>query len=296
VRHLARLGRFTLAVFAPHVYVTYGVLWVLALEGSAALLAGGAWHPSVGTAVRALSVVLVLLYLRIVDEQKDLDYDREHSPHRPLVTGAVSGRELRVAMAAIALALVALNGWLSVAALAVLLVDLGYAVLLVLIERRSTRIREGLLLNLAVTYPVQLLLSVYVLVSAAAETGLSPGWRAIPLIAVFVCVFLHFEFARKTAWSGAGRLYSRVLGPGRSARLAAGFALAAAVLTLALLPPWRAAWSGLPWALLPYAALAFPAAGLGEFLLRRVTAWRAPLAMGFVVATYLTLTLQAVAR
>jgi hypothetical protein len=282
------LWRFTLAVFAPHVYLTYAVLWVLALESSASLLAHGNWRPSAGTLVRAVSVVLALLYLRIVDEQKDLVYDRQHNPERPLVKGDIGHGELRAAMAAITIALVLLNAWLSLAALAVLVVDLGYALLLFMLEQRSPRIRDELLLNLAVTYPVQLLLSVYVYLSAAGETGGYIGWRAVPLLAIFVCVFMHFEFARKTAWGGAdgARLYSAVLGPARSARLAAGFAVGAALLTLALFWGW-------PAALLP---LVFPTAGLLVFLRRRVSAWPVPLAMGFVVASYLTLTVQASIR
>lgn len=296
LRSLRRLGRFVMAVFPPHVYVTYSVLWVLALEGSASLLAHRPWHPAPGTGVRAVSVVLALLYLRIVDEQKDLEYDRVHNPRRPLVTGEIDGRELRAAMAVIAVALVALNAPLSAAALAVLVADLGYALLLVLLERRSRRIREGQLVNLAVTYPVQLLISVYVYLSAGAAAGL----RAVPLLAIFVCVFLHFEFARKTAWTqpAGARLYSdsAVLGPPGSARTAAAFSAAAALLTLALFRPWHASGATALAALAPYAALVFPATGLALFARRRVAAWPVPLAMGFVVSDYVTLTVQAGVR
>jgi hypothetical protein len=295
---IARLGRFTIAVFPPQVYVTYGVLWALALEGSAAVLARGSWRPSGATAVRAVSVVLALLYLRIADEQKDLEYDRVHHPQRPLVRGEVSHRELRVAMAAIALLLTMLNVWLAPVALTVLLADLVYAVALMAAEDRSKRLRDNLLLNLFITYPVQLALSFYVYVSAATQSGAWAGWRAIPLVAIFVCVFLHFEFARKTAWtipSGA-RLYSGVLGARRSAHLAAGFAIAAVLLTLALFRPWQVRGLTVLTALLPYAALAFPAAGLRSFLRRRRRAWPLPAAMAFVVASYLALTIQAGAR
>jgi hypothetical protein len=287
-------------VFPPQVYVTYAVLWELALEGSAGLLGDDpqGWRPSGATAVRAVSVVLVLFYLRMVDELKDLEYDREHNPDRPLVRGEITHRELTDAMIATVIALLALNSWLSPAALAVLVLDLGYALFLVALERRSARVRAGLLLNLLVTYPVQLLLSVYVYLSAAAENGSDAGWRAVPLLAIFVCVFMHFEFARKTAWEGSAgaRLYSGALGPVRSARLAAGFAVAALLLTLVLFAPWRTSGSGLIWALLPYLALAFPAAGFVSFLRRRVRTWPVPLAMGFVVTSYLTLTIQAGAR
>lgn len=297
MRTLRRLGHFTLAVFTPHVYVTYAVLWVLALEGSASLLAHRPWHPSPGTAVRAVSVVLTLLYLRMADEQKDLEYDRVHNPERPLVTGEIGRGELRGAMVVIAIALVALNVRLPAAALAVLVADLGYALLLVVLERRSRRVRDGLLVNLAITYPVQVLISVYVYLSAGGGAGL----RAVLLLAIFVCVFLHFEFARKTAWAGpdGARLYSGVIGPQRSARTAAGFTAATALLTLALFRPWHAIGAGAlaaSAAYAPYVALAFPAAGLVLFTRRRVVAWPVPLAMGFVVCDYLALALQAGVR
>ncbi|WP_405996996.1 hypothetical protein [Streptomyces sp. NBC_00829] len=285
MRTLGRLARFTHVMFKPQIYVTYALLWVLALEGSTALLADRSWQPGTGTAVRVTSVLLALLYLRVVDEQKDLEYDREHHPDRPLVRGEISVPELRIAMAGIVVALTGLNLSRSAAALTILLADLAYAVLLMALERRSGAIREGLFLNLAVTYPVQLLLSVYVYVSAGGAIGI----RAVPLLMVFVCVFLHFEFARKTSWQAAPgeRLYSGSLGPLPSARLAAGCALAAIGLSLAL-------FHGHP-ALLPLVAatLAFPAVGWWRFRRRSVTGWPVPLATGFVVATYLTLTVQA---
>ncbi|MCS0634746.1 hypothetical protein NX801_03550 [Streptomyces sp. LP05-1] len=286
VNHPTRLARFTLVMFKPQVYVTYAVLWVLALEGSAALLAGRPWHPGAGTAVRAVSVLLALLFLRMADEQKDLEYDRVHHPDRPLVRGDITTAELRAGMAGTALVLLVLNlASGPPAAVLVLALDLAYAVLLMGLERRSAAVRDGLFVNLAVTYPVQLLLSVYVYVSA----GGGAGWRAVPLLAVFVCVFLHFEFARKTSWRDdpGARMYSGPLGPLPSARLAAGFAVAAVALALLLLP-------GRPVVLaLVAATLLLPAAGWWRFRRRRVTGWPVPLAMGFVVAGYLALAVQA---
>lgn len=269
---LTRLGRFTLAVFRPQVYVTYAVAWVLALEGSATVISQGTWRPSWGTAVRAVSVLLALFFLRVVDEQKDLDYDRVHHPDRPLVRGSVRVSDLRAAMAVTALVLAALNRG---SGLLVLAFDLGYAVFLLYLERWSPRVRDGLLVNLAVTYPVQLLLSIYVCVSAAVPVN----W---PLIAVFVLVFLHFEFARKTAWAPASRFYSTLLGPRGSAAVTTLCAAGAAALAVT---------AGRGWG--PVAVLALPAAGAWLFLRRRTKAWPVPLAMGFVIGSYLGLALQA---
>jgi 4-hydroxybenzoate polyprenyltransferase len=296
---LRRPWAFVDAVFKPQVYGTYAVLWVLALEGSAALLAGQSWRPGLGTAARVVTVLLALLYLRIVDEQKDLDYDRVHHPDRPLVRGDVSLGELRVAMGALVAVMVALNVWFPTAALLVLLAMVAYAVFLVALERLSAPVRDGLLLNLAVTYPVQLLISVYIYLSA----GHSPRPGTIALIAIFVCVFLHFEFARKTSWrtTPGSRFYSAVLGPVGSATTAVGFALAASALIAAVFRPWHFAGGAGELdtadlvALLPYLALAFPLAAVVLFWRRRPAAWPVPLSMGFVVTSYLLLTVQAAA-
>ncbi|MEU9015008.1 hypothetical protein AB0D12_35750 [Streptomyces sp. NPDC048479] len=283
MRTAAALARFTGQVFTPHVYVTYAILWVLSLEAAAAATAHTPWHPGAGTAVRCVSAVLVLFYLRVVDEQKDLDYDREHNPDRPLVRGTVTVAQLRGAMAGVAVLLIALNAPLSPLSLLPLAVDLGYAWLLVVLERRSARVRDGLLLNLAVTHPVQLLLSAYVYLSLIDSTPVPARWTALPLLLVFACVFLHFEFARKTRWYNepGSRMYSGVIGPVPSALVALGWAVLAAVLATALLRD--------PRALLPCVLLAFPGTAALRFLRGRAPAWPVPAAMVFVVGFLLAL-------
>jgi 4-hydroxybenzoate polyprenyltransferase len=92
-----------MVMFRPQIYVTCGVLWAVAVEGSTVVLSGDAWRPTAATAARVTSVVLTLLFLRMVDEQKDLGYDRQHHPDRPLVTGAINVVELRAGMTLIAI-------------------------------------------------------------------------------------------------------------------------------------------------------------------------------------------------
>ncbi|MEY9835773.1 hypothetical protein [Streptacidiphilus sp. EB103A] len=285
----ARLGRFVLQMFRPHIYATYGLLWALALEGSAVTLSGGAWRVSAATAVRVVSVVLALLFLRMLDEQKDLAYDRVHHPDRPLVTGAITVAELRGGMAVITAVVVGLNAALSPTAVVLVLVALGYGLFLAQLERRSTAVRESLLLNLLVTYPVQLLLSCYLYASLAASGAVAADWRAVPLVLLFACVFLHFEFARKTAWSSepGARLYSAVLGPTGSAALALGLAAGAVVCEVVLFRP------STPISLLPCLMAILPAFGGWRFFASHSGSWPLPLAMGFILGSYLSLVLQA---
>ncbi|GGY01367.1 hypothetical protein GCM10010384_01140 [Streptomyces djakartensis] len=277
-------------MFRPHVYATYGLLWVLALEGSAVTLTGTAWQPSGATWVRVASVVLALLFLRMLDEQKDLEYDREHHPDRPLVTGEITVAELRGGMAAVTAAAVGLNAALSAAAVLLILTALGYGLSLVVLERLSPAVRDRQLLNLAVTYPVQVLLGVYVYGSLAAAGTITADWRGALLLTLCACVFLHFEFARKTSWEAApgARMYSAALGPRRSALLTTGFAAGAAGCQIVLFGPDGAL------GLLPCAMAVLPALGARRFLAARRGGWPLPAATGFVFGTHLALTVRAV--
>ncbi|MEU6548859.1 hypothetical protein ABZ915_01025 [Streptomyces sp. NPDC046915] len=286
----ARLCRFVSLRFRPHIYVTYGLLWVLALESSAVTATGTAWQPSGATWVRVVSVVLALLFLRMLDEWKDLAYDRVHHPDRPLVTGAITVAELRGAMAAITLVVTALNTACSTTAALLLLAALGYGLLLTALERLSPAVRDRQLLDLAVTYPVQVLLGAYVYGSLVAAGSVTADWRGAALLALSACVFLHFEFARKTAWEATpgARLYSAGLGPRRSAAVTAGFAAGAVGCQVPLFAP-----DG-PLGLLPCLAVALPAWGTRRFLSAGRGTWPLPAAMGFVVVTYLSLVVRAV--
>ncbi|MFE4695960.1 hypothetical protein ACWCPD_35080 [Streptomyces sp. NPDC001935] len=286
----ARLGRFVLRMFRPQIYVTYGLLWVLALEGVAVTATGTAWRPSGATAIRVVSVVLALLFLRMLDEQKDLDHDRVHHPDRPLVTGAITAGELRGAMAVITVGVTGLNAVRSVTDVLLILAALGYGLLLAPLERRFPAVGDRPLLGLAVAYPVQLLLGVYVYGSLVAAGTVTADWRGAALLALCACVVLHFEFARKTAWEAppGARLYSAGLGPGRAAAVTAGFAAGAVVCEVLLFAPRG------PLALLPCLAALLPAHGTRRFLAAGRGAWPLPTAIAFVVATYLASAVLAV--
>ncbi|WP_406367400.1 hypothetical protein [Streptomyces sp. NBC_00645] len=286
----ARLGRFVLRMFRPHIYVTYGLLWVLALEGSASTATGTAWRPSGATWVRVVSVVLTLLFLRMLDEQKDLAHDRVHHPDRPLVTGAITAAELRGAMAVIAVVVTVLNAARSATAALLILAALAYGLFLAVLERLSPAVRDRQLLNLAITYPVQVLLGGYVYGSLVAAGTVTADWRGAALLALCASVFLHFEFARKTSWEAppGARMYSVDLGPRRSALVTAGFAAGAVGFQVLLFAPQG------PLRLLPCLAAVLPVWGTRRFLAAGRGGWPVPVAMGFVVITYIALAVGAV--
>lgn len=251
-----RLAHFTRVMYKPH-YLLYGVLWVFASEATLALLVAPAqsWRPTGATLLRVVIVAFVLLYLRMVDEQKDLDYDRVHNPDRPLVTGAVSAADLRLGMAVIAVGAVTASLLLSARSAAACAVVLLYGLALWGAEHVSARLREGLLPNLVVTYPVQLLVTAYVLIAVLDTADLSPAgyppcagcparsaefWSLAPVALIFAGAFLQFEFARKTAHERrpGEHYYSNVLGARGSTAVALLCVTLAVGSALLLVRPW----------------------------------------------------------
>ncbi|MEV0760588.1 hypothetical protein [Nocardia sp. NPDC050435] len=281
---LTRLAHFTRVMYKPH-YLLYAIVWVLALEATAAAVAqpDTPWRPSAATAVRIAVVALTLLYLRMLDEQKDLDYDRVHHPDRPLVTGAVSAAELRAAMAVLALACLALSLTLSLRSAVLIAAVLAYGLALWAMEQRWKPLRTSVLLNLAVTYPIQFLVIAYVLLSALDTGDLAPSWRAATAVTLISTgVFLSFEIARKTTRTPhpGELLYSHPLGPTGSALTALLCATLASTAYATLVGP--GAW-------IPLALLAIPATATYQFLRTPRPAHPILPAVAFTLLLYLTL-------
>ncbi|TMU98315.1 hypothetical protein [Streptomyces sp. DASNCL29] len=285
-----RLGAF-FAERAPwRVYITYAVLWVLALEGTLAALTPGTDFRLGGALLAEIATVyLALLFIRVVDEQKDLEYDRVHNPGRPLPRGAIDVRELRVAMALIVVAELALTGWRSLLLAGWLLFDLVYICFLVRLERWSATVRDRVFVNLLVSYPVQAMLSVHIWLSFRDATGGGSAPHALVGGLLCVLVFMHFEFARKTGARvvPGATLYSNVVGLRGSVALTVGFALAGAGLALAVVRPWELHGAAALAGWLPVTALGFVWTGAERFASLRTPIWPPGPAMGYVAWLYL---------
>ncbi|MFC9438833.1 hypothetical protein [Nocardia sp. NPDC057030] len=293
---VVRIARFTAVMYKPH-YLLYGVLWVLALEGTASLVTqpDSAWRPTGATVVRIVVVAFVLLYLRMVDEQKDLEYDRVHNPDRPLVTGAVSAVELRVAMGLIAVGAISGSLALSVGSAVMIAVAMAYGLVLWGLERLFATVRADILLNLIVTYPVQLLVTGYIVVSAIDTGAVRAHWQAAAVAGVFAGAFLQFEFARKTSRERRpGALwYSNALGAKGSTAASLLCAAAAVLVDLLLVRPWDYPPPSSLVAWLPILLLLIPALGALKFLRGDRTDYPPAPAVLFILALYLTLIAQA---
>ncbi|MEW2544898.1 hypothetical protein AB0910_03825 [Streptomyces sp. NPDC047002] len=297
-RSAARLRAFLSERAPARVYVTYAVLWVLALQGTLALLdPGSGWRLGPALLAEIVSVYLALLFIRIVDEQKDLEYDRRYNPDRPLPRGSVKVADLRAAMALIVLAQLALNGWRSWPLVAVMLLDLAYICFLVLLERRSAAVRDRIFVNLLVSYPVQILLSAHIWLSFRQATGGGPVAAALTGAALCACTFLHYEFARKTSAdrTPGATLYSNTVGLRGSVLLTVLCAAGAVGLALTVVRPWELHGATALAGWLPLSACGFVWGGGERFASLRTPTWPPGPAMGFLAWCYLGLFVAALA-
>jgi hypothetical protein len=212
---LTRWGAFILRTHPPARYLLLTTLWCASLlallthsEQSLRIL------PTDVLAV--LSFYLILMYLRAVDEIKDLEYDRIHKPDRPLVRGDLSVRDVALLAATIATGVAICNWALQVKYGVFVVVNMAYGVFLLWLERTSRTFRESPLLNLVYTFPVSAALNVYVW-QHLLETHRAVFDVGVPLaIAAHMAAFLHFEFGRKLKWPHLVRDgdngYAQVLG------------------------------------------------------------------------------------
>lgn len=295
IQSVRRLAAFAWEMAPPKIYLTYAVLWVLGLRSAMALGRGDEQLAlTLAVAVDIATVALLLFYIRAVDEQKDYEYDRVHNPTRPLIRGSVTANDLRAGMLVAVVATIALNAarsWLPVLAVLAVLI---YALLLVLFERVSRLMRDNLFVNLAVTYPVQILMMGYLFASYREDTGASIDWVAVPVGLIFVCAFLHFEFARKTAWDQrpGESFYSNLLGPLRSGVVTAVLAVAAMAIAVVVARPWQLDPPPALAALLPVIACVFLVKGAREFAQHSVAVWPRADAMQFLASLYLIIFLE----
>ncbi|AHH20692.1 putative membrane protein [Nocardia nova SH22a] len=266
---VVRVARFTRVRYETH-HLLYAVLFVAAVEGTAAVVShpDAPWRAGWATAVRVVVVAVLLLYLRMVDEIKDLDHDRIHHPDRPLVTGAVAVGELWVTIAVVAVGLTVVSALLSWWSAVLVVAAMAYGLGLWALEAVSAPVRDNLLLNLVVTYPVQLWIIAYIVVSAVDTGQVESDWGTAAVAVIFAGAFLYFEFARKTVHGARpGQwYYSNVLGSTGSALTTGLFAIIAVAADLLLVRPGD---HPMPWALLlwiPVPLLAVPLAGVWTFL------------------------------
>jgi hypothetical protein len=193
----------------------------------------GAAHVSGGMLAVAASFFLVLLFLRAIDEIKDLDYDRLHKADRPLVRGDVGVGEVWALAALVACAVQLLDLALDPVLTLFTSVNISYGLFLLVLERNSRVFRESILLNLVVTFPVSAALNFFAWLYLSTAGHAPHADFALPVIAAYIAAFLHFEFGRKLKWphlaeSGENG-YAMALGSGGALLVCVALGVAACV-------------------------------------------------------------------
>lgn len=257
-----RLAGYVRSAYPPAIYVPYTVCWAIGLTALLACASGSAsrWRLNGPLIICAVTLVINLLMLRALDDIRDHDYDRLHNPGRPLPSGAVSERDLITMIAVGIAAVLILNSGQGVA-LAVLAVQLGYAVGIIALDRLTGwPPGDRLMLHLAVNVPIQPLMSVYVYASFLRTQHLRPSLAGVLAVTAATLAGLALEFGRKaTRGPRAGeRTYATVLGPLGTTAAALALAAAATALTVAVLRPWDPAAAGYGWGWLVLAPAALP--------------------------------------
>ncbi len=191
--------------------------WNSAMHGAPlpALLAAG-----------SCCVFVFLLLLRLMDELKDLDIDRELFRDRPLPSGRVRERDIRISMTLVTAAYILLHAAWPLA-LASALGLLAYAWLMYFYFFMPGLLRRNLLLNLATHNPVIPLLVVHLSLLTAAAQGIAFDalrWDEILLFAGMIwSAMFAWEIARKIRApqeENAYVTYSQILGRGGAVLLA----------------------------------------------------------------------------
>ncbi len=292
LRRTGSVGAFLVERCLP-VYPVYLALWVVAVECMIVVVgdASGPWRPSWDTALKILALNAAGAFLRMVDDQKDLEYDTVYNPDRPLVQGRISTRELRIAMGPAAAVALLLAATVSVWTAALVALILGYSLVLWWLESRVPVVRDNPIVNLAAACPAQFLATGFAM-TGRPGTGAASWLQVAAVLLVFTTAFLHVELARKTtrvSEAGDLRSYSRVIGPTASGLTVLVLGLSAVLVELLLTTPWS--WAGHWWpiAWLPLAAAVLPCMSAWIFFGRRVDSHPRGLPTVFVIVFYLSI-------
>lgn len=195
---IARWGRYIAGSYPPLMSILLAVAWAYGVSGLYAVLdpAGGAWHPGWDTAIAALTLAMDLLLMRVIDDIRDLDYDRIHDPKRPLARGVVRISDLFWLYAIVSIAIVALN-WRH-AGLTIIVAQLLYALAVLFVhERLRWPSGDRLLLSLLISCPGQILVHAYLYAGYLHVVGHPPDRYGLLALGVVFFAALHLEMAKK---------------------------------------------------------------------------------------------------
>lgn len=211
-----KIWTFCRKIYDPGVHLYFAMNWSLSFAIYLIFSHSLPFDLSLVHFIPILTLFFMLFILRVVDEIKDYEYDQIFHKDRPLVSGDVNHRFLIKTIFALTILCLLLNLQSSFTVIAILLVDIVYSFFLIWLERKSPWVKNNMLINLVVTYPVNLALSFYLLSFYQHLYQFEIMGDDYLMIAAFAFNFLYYEFARKIGDKSLNKpgekLYSDALG------------------------------------------------------------------------------------
>jgi 4-hydroxybenzoate polyprenyltransferase len=246
VSHLRTFWRFLSQRFPVLRYLVYVAVWSTGIVSALAPLRTPRHLalPDAGSLVcGVLTVFAVLFFMRVVDEVKDLDYDRVYKRDRPLVTGEVTRNAVLTYLISSAVAALALSAVIGLVPMTIAASVMVYSLFLLWLERTSRRFADSMFGNIAVTIQLKTLLVCFVAALSWYEAGPIPVLPTASVVLAFVAAYLHWEISRKTVRDRFAipgeKLYSAEIGAWRSLAVAGVLLVVACALEVSVAAYWE---------------------------------------------------------
>lgn len=282
---IRKWARYVRAAYPPKIQVTYQVSWAVGLTALFASVTGAAtrWRPGVELLITAVTLVVLMLMMRALDDIRDLDYDRELNPGRPLPSGMIRERDLHTMIAVGSALVLLLNAGRGVV-LGMLVGLMVYTGVVVCLDVAGWPPPDRMWLQSAVNLPIQSLMSLYVYVGFLREEHLSPSVAGFAAVVAVTAGAACLEFGRKaTRRPRPGeRTYVTVLGASGTSFAALASAATATAIVVVALAPWRPAAG---WGWLVLAPLVLPALAVAKFAAGAIR-WPKTLTLAYIPAMY----------
>ncbi|MEW6380166.1 MAG: hypothetical protein AB1611_11245 [bacterium] len=232
-------------------YGVYAALWFCSLLAGFALFQDKpadafCSHFRAGSFAESLAGIVcvygLFLFMRTVDEIKDLEYDRQFKPDRPLPQGIVTIRDMTLYLAGTSMVVISLSFWIHWKLTIVSIMIMGYSLFLLWLEHASEKFAQTMFLNLMVAIQLKVGAALYVYLFSSLKAADLPFFSLFGLIAAFICAYLQWEIARKICrhkFAAPGeKLYSEIAGTGLSTGISLGFLVTACFMVTVFYANW----------------------------------------------------------
>lgn len=195
---IRRIIRYLFIMFPPHLNIPVGFIsffasyWISEKAGGA-----GELSFSFSLIMGGVTSVLLMLLLRVMDELKDYETDKKLMKDRPLVTGVVTLKDLRIFVGVITAVMIGANAFLGKTIFTLFLVMLIYSYLM-FVYFFYPKIKESLILAVVTHNPIVPIAQIYILGFIVEKHGFDfLNYLHILVVLMFWLPFLIWEFARK---------------------------------------------------------------------------------------------------